>query len=182
MFIFLHISVMNCKLNRQFYLLKSFSLFHHRKVSLNVGGERHDVLWSTLEKKPRTRLGKLALAFTHEEIIACCDSYSLVDNEYFFDIHPRSFKSILNFYRNGKLHVVDEMCVMSFSDDLDYWGIDEIYLEMCCVNKYNLRKEAVMDEMKKELLNIKKEEPDVFPNTTCGHYMRFLWDLMEVIF
>ena len=158
------------------------SVFHCRKVSLNVGGEHHDVLWSTLEKKPRTRLGKLALAFTHEEIIACCDSYSLVDNEYFFDIHPRSFKSILNYYRSGKLHVVDEMCVMAISDDLDYWGIDEVYLEMCCVNKFNIRKEAVMDEMKKELLNIKKDEPDVFPNTACGNYMRFLWDLMEVKF
>ena len=62
-----------------------------------------------------------------------------------------------------------------FSDDLEYWGIDEIYLEMCCVNKFTIRKEAVMDEMKKELLNIKKEEPDEFPETRCGHYMRFLW-------
>ncbi len=36
-----------------------------------------------------------------------------------------------------------------------------------------------MDEMKKELMNLKKEEPDVFPDTHCGRYMRFLWDLME---
>ena len=68
-----------------------------------MGGERHDAMWTTLEKKPRSRLGKLALALTHEEIIAQCDSYSLVDNEYFFDIHPRSFRSILNFYRTSKM-------------------------------------------------------------------------------
>ena len=30
----------------------------------------------------------------------------------------------------GKLHVVDEMCVMAFSDDLDYWGIEEVYMEV----------------------------------------------------
>ena len=51
--------------------------------------------------------------------------------------------------------MVDEMCVMAFSDDLAYWGIDEIYLEACCQNKFNLRKEAIMDEIKKELLNLK---------------------------
>ena len=151
----------------------------YRRVTLNVGGERHDALWTTLEKKPRSRLGKLALAITHEEILEQCDSYSLVDNEYFFDIHPRSFKSVLGFYRTGKLHVVDEMCVLAFSEDLEYWGIDEIYLETCCQGKFNIRKEAIMEEMKKELLNIKKEEPDVFPETRCGGYMRFLWDLME---
>ena len=92
-----------------------FSFNTYRKVTLNVGGEKYDVLWSTLEKKPRTRLGKLAMALTHEEIIDCCDSYSLDDNEYFFNFQTRSFKNILNFYQNGKLHMVDEMCCMAFS-------------------------------------------------------------------
>ena len=108
-----------------------------------------------LETIPRSRLGRLATqATTHEKILDLCDAYSLVDNEYFFDRHPRSFNSVLNFYRTGRLHVVDEMCVMAFSEDLDFWGIDEVYLESCCQNKFNTRKEHVIDEMKKNCFSI----------------------------
>ena len=33
----------------------------------------------------------------------------------------------------------------------------QVYLESCCQNKYNTRKEHVIEEMKKEANNIKKE-------------------------
>eukprot|EP00095_Tigriopus_kingsejongensis_P008004 maker-scaffold269_size230758-snap-gene-1.29 protein:Tk08004 transcript:maker-scaffold269_size230758-snap-gene-1.29-mRNA-1 annotation:"voltage-gated channel " len=152
----------------------------NRRVSLNVGGVRHEVMWKMLEGIPRSRLGRLAaLAGTHEKILDLCDAYSLVDNEYFFDRHPRSFNSILNFYRTGRLHVVDEMCVMAFTDDLDYWGIDEVYLETCCQNKYNTRKEYVVDEMKKEAANISKEVEEDFGDGKFAKYQKCLWDLIE---
>ncbi len=152
----------------------------NKRVFLNVGGEKHEALWSTLRAVPRTRLWRLAMATTHDEIMEVCDAYSLVDNEYFFDRHPRAFKSILNFYRTHKLHVVDEMCVLAFSDDMEYWGIDELYLETCCQNKYNTRKEHVIDEMKKAAKDLRKNEDDEeWGEGKCVHYQRFLWDLME---
>ena len=102
-----------------------------------------------------------------------------MDNEYFFDRHPRSFNSILNFYRTGRLHLIDEMCVLAFSDDLEFWMIDEVYLESCCQNKYNTRKEHVIEEMKKEANNIRKEVEEDFGTGKFVKYQICLWDLIE---
>ena len=47
-------------------------------------------------------------------------------------------------------------------------------------NKFNQRKEAIEDEMKKEASQRRKSTvEDVFDETRCGRYEKFLWDLME---
>ena len=93
-----------------------------KKAILNVGGQKHEIMWSTLERIPNTRLGKLQHCITHEQIMDLCDDYDIAHNEYFFDRHPTAFAPVIDFYRTGKLHLMDDICVLSFSDELDYWG------------------------------------------------------------
>jgi hypothetical protein len=148
------------------------------RVILNVGGVKHEVLWKTLARLPRTRLGKLRFAKSMVEILQLCDDYNTYDNEYFFDRHPRSFATVLNFYRTGKLHLVEDICVLSFQDDLLYWGIHEFYLENCCQHKYHQRKEIVLEEIRKEEEIVKERRADTF-TTCCPKLRKKVWDLME---
>ena len=89
----------------------------------------------------------LAKARTHEDILKLVDAYSLADNEIYFDRDPLTFNSILNFYRTDHLHVIDELCVLDFAEDLEFWMIKEINLEICCVDKFNTRRDHILAEV-----------------------------------
>lgn len=150
-----------------------------RRVILNVGGVRHEALWKTFERLPKSRLGKLRYSTSISEISQLCDDYDSDENEFFFDRNPRSFSSVINFYRTGKLHLVEDMCVLSFHDDLCYWGIHEFYLEPCCQHKYHQKKEAVLEEIRKEEESIKERIVNENFGWYCPSIRKKVWDLME---
>ncbi len=50
-----------------FVIIRSRKL--NPRVTLNIGGEHHDVMWATLAKVPNSRLCKLVHAKTHDDIL-----------------------------------------------------------------------------------------------------------------
>ena len=57
--------------------------------------------------------------------------------------------------------------------------ISEVYLESCCQNKYNSRKEHVLEEMKKEADMFQAEDVEEFGTGRFVQYQICLWDLIE---
>jgi len=160
-----------------FIISKSRQL--NKRVMLNVGGIRHEVMWRMLEQVPDSRLGLLAQARSHEEILAVCSDYSLVDNEFFFDRHPRSFNTILNFYRTGKLHLADEMCVLAFGEDLEFWMINSAFMEFCCSERFFSRADLVQEEMEETTAKLEKDDEEDFGTGKFAKYQKMMWDVIE---
>ncbi|KAM9859257.1 delayed-rectifier potassium channel regulatory subunit KCNS2 [Aulostomus maculatus] len=109
-------------------------------VHVNVGGLKRSLCSSTLKKFPDTRLGKLLTCDTEEDILQVCDDYDVQQKEFYFDRNPGLFPYVLQFYQTGKLHIMEELCVFSFSQEIEYWGINEFFLDSCCSYRYHDRK------------------------------------------
>ena len=45
---------------------------------------------------------------------------------------------------------MEDICVLDYSQDLEYWGVDTIWLETCCESKYSARKQFIKDTSRKE--------------------------------
>ncbi|CAL8381343.1 unnamed protein product [Boreogadus saida] len=109
-------------------------------VHVNVGGLKRSLCSSTLRNFPETRLGKLLSCDTEEAILQVCDDYDVQQKEFYFDRNPGLFPYLLHFYQTGKLHIMEDLCVFSFSQEIEYWGINEFFLDSCCSYRFHDRK------------------------------------------
>ncbi|XP_065657074.1 potassium voltage-gated channel protein Shaw isoform X1 [Hydra vulgaris] len=104
------------------------------KISFNVGGVKFETFATTLLNIADTRLSWLAENHLQDG--------KTNRKEYFFDRHPGVFVHILNFYRTGKLHTPTDVCGPLFSEELQFWGIDEKQMEPCCWGRFTKHREA----------------------------------------
>lgn len=103
------------------------------RITLNVGGIRHETYKATLKKIPATRLSRLTEALIN---------YDPILNEYFFDRHPGVFAQIINYYRTGKLHYPTDVCGPLFEEELEFWGLDANQVEPCCWMTYTTHRDT----------------------------------------
>ncbi|XP_078075962.1 A-type voltage-gated potassium channel KCND2 isoform X2 [Mustelus asterias] len=116
-------------------------------VVLNVSGRRFQTWRSTLERYPDTLLGSSEKEFFLSE----------ESGEYFFDRDPDIFRSILNFYRTGRLHYPRHECIAAFDEELAFFGIIPEIIGDCCYEEYKDRRrenaERLLDDAEDELGN-----------------------------
>ncbi|KAM7421627.1 hypothetical protein PAMA_015670 [Pampus argenteus] len=144
---------------------------------INVGGSRYVLSQELLASYPETRLGKLVCC-SRDSALELCDDADFLENEFFFDRSSQTFQYVMNYYRTGHLHVREELCEISFLQEIEYWGIDEVRISPCCRERYYRHKEQ------KETLDVQQEfeaddSDEDFVGATCPTFRRHLWDLLE---
>ncbi|XP_066559513.1 A-type voltage-gated potassium channel KCND3 [Amia ocellicauda] len=109
-------------------------------IILNVSGRRFQTWRNTLDRYPDTLLGSSEKEFFYNEEA----------KEYFFDRDPDVFRSVLNFYRTGKLHYPRYECISAYDEELAFFGIIPEIIGDCCYEEYKDRKrenaERLMDD------------------------------------
>ena len=83
------------------------------------------------------------------------------------------------FFRTSKLHIPEDVCSLSYGEELDYWGIDDIYIESCCQGRYHQRKEQIVDEKRREEAALGDGEDEFAGVTCCVVRRKKMWDLLE---
>ena len=157
------------------------TIFNSTRIILNVGGKKHDVRWKTLEKLPNSRLGKIRFSKSIQEMASLCDEIDFESNEIYFDRPARSFSAIIDYYRTDKLHSAHGTCIISFFEDLTYWGIDDNFFEPCCNFNYHQLKEEAFDEIVKIDAFEKADDEtgeEKFSNC-CPDSRKKVWDIIE---
>ncbi|CAL1585792.1 unnamed protein product [Knipowitschia caucasica] len=151
-----------------------------RELMLNIGGVRQVLHAHMLNRFPETRLGELLHTSLQapEDVLALCDDYDPDTREFYFDRDPQAFRSILELYVYGEVHMKRGVCAMCFLKEMEYWRVPADCLDDCC--------KCALREVQEELQEIAEKvrtllvDRDGGPHT--GGWQRVqasVWRLME---
>ncbi|XP_058641613.1 potassium voltage-gated channel subfamily D member 3 isoform X3 [Onychostoma macrolepis] len=132
-------------------------------IILNVSGRRFQTWRNTLDRYPDTLLGSSEKEFFFNE----------ETREYFFDRDPDLFRSILNFYRTGKLHYPRYECISAYDEELAFFGIIPEIISDCCYEEYKDRKRENIERLMDDLEDNKDSK---LPNMT---FRETMWRAFE---
>jgi len=89
----------------------------------------------------------------------------------------------LDFYRRGGLHICEQNCALIVQSDFDYWGLDDVHLQPCCINKYYPHTESARHEIEEEVNERVEAEQkgmdEKFGSRPIDKLRSVLWDLVE---
>jgi potassium voltage-gated channel Shab-related subfamily B protein 2 len=162
----------------------NMSINENLRITLNVGGFRHEVMIRILNKIPNSRLGELLRATTREELLSICDDYNLNDAEFYFDRDPTLFNYIINYYRMGDLHISDGLCPVILKHELIYWKINSPKMDICCEEKL-YEKQKKLDEatsnykMIENEVMIKIKDGAKINSTKLSRFQNRIWNMVD---
>ena len=158
-----------------------------RIVVFIVGGEIFKTFRSHFSKWPQSRLSRLINSAKKDEAIKLCDDF-FIDHHglktYTFYRNPDNFNTILDIYRTEEVHCIKHCCTMTTKEELEYWGSDELAMELCCITKYCEetkihQKENQRDkDWKERQLNLISMEGQ-FGTSVKDHIRKKIWYLVE---
>ena len=153
------------------------SLFTSKRIVFNVSGVRFEVRRSMLSRLPSSRLGQIACAKQLDTIKSLCDG--LINNEVYFDTSSLVFHGIVNYYQTNKLHMIKNVCVLAFGEELNYWGLENVQFEKCCHYKYLVAREFKLKD-KSILQNIIAKNAIIPSSSSCLEAFKIkVWNIME---
>ncbi|KPM10457.1 potassium voltage-gated channel protein Shal-like protein [Sarcoptes scabiei] len=136
------------------------------KFIINVSGRKFETWRRTVEKYPDTLLGSNEREFFYDEN----------RREYFFDRDPDLFRHILNYYRTGKLHYPRHECLMSYDEELAFFGIIPDVIGDCCYEDYRDRKRENAERMMDDKM---EESETMLRDATKGTIRQQMWRAFE---
>lgn len=133
-----------------------------------------------MKRFPQTRLGRLLRCTSREAILELCDDFSPSRMEFYFDRNPWFFLCyVLTFYLSGELHLVEGLCVVSFCQEMEYWGIGEAHLAFCCSNRFHQLMASAEHQWSQESSSPGELSAHAFGASCCAHVRRNVWVRLE---